>query len=404
MKKTRILFYSHDSFGLGHFRRSLTIASFLVRHIKGLSVLMLTGLDSAASFEAPRGVDFVKLPSIWKAGPDQYQTRHLRVSFARVHRMRAQLVRDVVRAFDPMLFVVDNVPLGVDAELMPTLKYLKKKRPHVRIVLTMRDVLDTPDHICPRWREIGVYDALEDFYDEIWIAGCRALFDPVTLYQFPPRVARRARFCGYVVRSVTPGETVYLRKQFRLEGAPVVVASCGGGGDGYPLLDAFAGAARPLAADGIRSVVFLGPDMPPEQRRDLKERLLPLSEYVTTFDYRPDLVAFLDLASATVSMAGYNTTCELVAMRKRAAVVPRVYPRFEQLLRAQAFERHGLMRVVHPDVLDAGELEGAVRCCLEEANEGSAADLPEGVDFAGLSRITRRVRKHLELEQKGDEG
>ncbi len=400
MKKTRILFYSHDSFGLGHFRRSLTIASFLVRHIKGLSVLMLTGLDSAASFDAPRGVDFVKLPSIWKAGPDQYQTRHLRVSFARVHRMRAQLVRDVVRAFDPMLFVVDNVPLGVDGELLPTLKYLTKKRSHVRIILTMRDVLDTPEHICPRWRETGVYEALEDFYNEIWIVGCRALFDPISLYRFPPRVARRVRFCGYVVRSSAPGETHYLRKQFRLENAPVVVASCGGGGDGYPLLDTFAKAARPLAADGVRSVVFLGPDMPPDQRRDLKERLLPLSECVTTFDYRPDLVAFLELASATVSMAGYNTTCELVAMKKRATVVPRVYPRFEQLLRAQAFERYGLMHVVHPDVLDPKTLEHAVRASLADAQGDRVASLPEGVDFAGLSRITKRVRKHLELERE----
>ncbi|RMD84277.1 MAG: hypothetical protein D6815_04570, partial [Candidatus Dadabacteria bacterium] len=383
-RKTRILFYCHDSFGLGHFRRSLTIASYLVRHIKGLSVLMLTGLDTAASFEAPRGVDFVKLPSIVKAGPDVYQTRHLRVSFARVHRMRAQLVRDVVRAFDPMMFVVDNVPLGVDAELLSTLKYLKRRRPHVRVALTLRDVLDTPEHICPRWRETGVYEALEDFYDEVWVVGCRDLFDPVRLYQLPPRVARRVRFCGYVVRWSEPGDANYVRKQFRLEGGPVVVASCGGGGDGYPLLDTYAKVARRLAADRVRSVVFLGPDMPPEERRQLKERLLPLSQWVTTFDYRPDLVAFFDLATATVSMAGYNTSCELVVRNKQAAVVPRVFPRVEQLLRAQAFARHGLMRVVHPDDLSAERLEAEVRSAIEDGLSGLQNPWPEGLDFAGL--------------------
>jgi len=299
----------------------------------------------------------------------------------------------------PQLFVVDNVPLGVDKELLPTLKYLRHRRPQVRIMLTLRDVLDTPDHICPRWQELGIYDALEDFYDEVWVVGCRELFDPIALYEFPPRVARRVRFCGYVVRSGQPGETEYIRRQFHLEGAPVVVASCGGGGDGYPLLDTFAHSGAQLAAEGVRSVVFLGPDMEPERRRELKERLLPLSDHITTFDYRPDLVTFLQLASATVSMAGYNTICELVSLGKRATVVPRVYPRFEQLLRASAFQRHGLLNVVHPDELTPQSLTDAVLASIAQHDTGGTSTLPEGVDFAGLSRITRRVRKHLESEE-----
>ncbi len=123
----RLLFYSHDSFGLGHFRRSLTIASYLARHIEGLSILMLTGLDSAASFEAPAGVDFVKLPSIWKSGPDQYRTRHLRVSFQRVRRIRENMISTVTKAFDPSVVVVDNVPRGVEGEVLPTLRKVLPK-------------------------------------------------------------------------------------------------------------------------------------------------------------------------------------------------------------------------------------------------------------------------------------
>jgi len=395
--KRRILFYSHDTFGLGHFRRSLTIASYLSRHIDGLSILMLTGLDSAASFEALAGVDFVKLPSISKSGPDQYHTRHLRVSFHRVRRIRENLILTVAKAFDPSLVVVDNVPRGAEGELLPTLRWLRSHRPGVRLVLTLRDVLDAPEKIVPQWRELGVYGALQRFYDEIWVAGSQPIFDPIALYEFPPAIAQRVKFCGHVVRSTRPEDADAVGRELRLGSAPLVVVSCGGGGDGYPLISAYIDAAEPLAREGLHSAVFLGPDMPSVQRRELKQRLLPLSDHVHTYDFRPDLVSFLRLASVSVSMAGYNTVCELVTMRKPAVVVPRAYPRIEQVLRAEAFAARGLLRLVRPEELNPITLRREIEALLRAPAPDGGGALPEGIDFAGLGRIARRVRKHLGL-------
>jgi predicted glycosyltransferase len=393
--KRRILFYSHDSFGLGHFRRSLTIASYLARRIDDVSILMLTGLDMRASFDAPVGIDFVKLPSIWKSGPDEYRSRHLRVSFNRVRRMRANLIRTIARIFDPSLLVVDNVPRGAGGELLPTLRFLREQRPYTRVALTLRDVLDTPEHIVAQWRALNVYDVLERLYDEIWVAGCQAVFDPITLYELPPAVAARLKFCGYVVRSSPPGDVEALRRELRLGPEPLIVVSCGGGGDGYPLISTYIEAARPLAEEGIQSAVFLGPDMPAAQRRDLKQRLLHNSDRFMTFDFRPDLVSFLMIASASVSMAGYNTVCELTALRTPALVVPRVYPRTEQKLRADAFAALGLLRVLRPEELRPDTLRTALRNLLKAPAQPVAPQCRRGIDFAGLTRITRRVRKHL---------
>jgi predicted glycosyltransferase len=396
----RILFYSHDSFGLGHFRRSLSIAGYLARRIPSTSALMLTGLDSAATFEAPPGVDFVKLPGIAKSGPDQYQSRHLRVSFSRVQRIREQLIHGVVRAYNPDLFVVDNVPRGVEGELLPTLRYLKRRRPHTRIVLTMRDVLDTPANIVPLWRRVGMFGVLDEYYDEIWIVGCQSVFDPVALYEMPARLARKVRFCGYVVRGSHAQVSADIVRELRLGGEPCVTVSCGGGGDGYALIDAYVDAGKQLAAKGVKSFVFLGPDMPPGQRRRLKERLLPLSENIHTFDYRPDLISFLQLSTASLSMAGYNTVCELVSLRKAAVVVPRVQPRLEQLLRARALADRGLLEVVMPDDLVSRTLFDALHTAIAGAAARSLSPLPSSIDFGGLRRIARRARIHLALKEQ----
>jgi len=379
----------------------LTIAGYLARHIEGVSVLMLTGLDSAASFEAPAGVDFVKLPGVRKSGADQYQSRHLRVSFARVQRIREQLIHGVARAFNPSLFVVDNVPRGIDGELLQTLRYFRRRRPQTRIALTLRDLLDTPENIVPLWNELGIYQILADYYDEIWIAGCKEMFDPISLYEFPDQVAQAVKYCGYVVRSHPDQDTDQLAREFKLGDSPFVLVSCGGGADGFPLIDAYVEVARRLGAEGIRSVVFLGPDMPISERRALKERLLPMNDYVLTFDYRPDLVGFLEMATVSVSMGGYNTVAEVVSRAKPAVVIPRTTPRVEQLLRAQKLSEYGLLQIVTPEELGPDSLESAVRDRLAQARGGGTPSLPESMDFAGLRRITRRVTRHLGVEEEG---
>jgi predicted glycosyltransferase len=124
--------------------------------------------------------------------------------------------------------------------------------------------------------------------------------------------------------------------------------------------------------------------------------MLACGDDFLVFDYRPDLVCFLGLAAASVSMAGYNTVCELLSLEVPAVLVPRVEPRVEQLLRARAFEKNGMVEVVEPHQLGPDNLETAVRRCLQTRESGQAGGLPEGVDFSGLRRMERQVRRHLE--------
>src|SRR5262249_48683228 len=55
-----------------------------------------------------------------------------------------------------------------------------------------------------------------------------------------------------------------------------------------------------------------------------------------------------------VSMGGYNTLIEALRSGTPTVCVPRVSPRTEQLLRAQAFARLGLLRLLPPERLEPG--------------------------------------------------
>jgi len=98
-------------------------------------------------------------------------------------------------------------------------------------------------------------------------------------------------------------------------------------------------------------------------------------------------------------MAGYNTVAELVAHRRRALVVPRVYPRREQWLRARALERLGLLRSIELEGLTPAGLLEAIRAGLDRA---PPSRLP--LDFGGLRRITQRAARLLGLAPQAASG
>lgn len=397
--RKRILFYSHDSYGLGHFSRSFTIASFLQRRIEGLSNLMVTGLDTAVAIEPPPGIDIVKLPGLRKAGTSRYATRHLRTSFSRVRRMRAHMIKSVVRAFDPHLLVVDNVPRGLDGELMTTLRYLRQRRPETRVALTLRDILDEADRIVEEWQRLEVYDVIDRFYDDVWIAGSENVYDSVGAYQVPARIADRFHYCGYVSRSADRDDSEFLRSEFGLDSRPCVLVSCGGGDDGFPLIESYVTAVERFTPPGmLQSILFLGPQMPQELRRRLRRTIQDRKNDFLVFDWRADLVSFLPLADVTVSMGGYNTVAEALAAKRQAIIVPRERPRREQLVRAERFQELGLLTCLRAAEADPPRMAAVLEAALGRARDTARLATAPQLDLAGLTRIRRRVSRHLGVD------
>jgi predicted glycosyltransferase len=70
---------------------------------------------------------------------------------------------------------------------------------------------------------------------------------------------------------------------------------------------------------------------------------------VRYLDFVDDMAAHIGAADVIVAMGGYNSVCELLAAGRPALVVPRVSPRREQLIRAEALSARGMLHMVHPD-------------------------------------------------------
>ena len=346
---TCVMTYSHDGFGLGHLRRNTTIASHLARDVPESSVLMLIGCPAGAVFSLPAGVDFIKLPSIIKRDTGVWHPLRLRIGLDKTKELRSAILQQVARVFHPQLLLVDHVPLGVWGELLPLLAMLKRRVDPPQIVLGVRDILDHPEVTCALWGREGAYDAIREYYDEIFIYGCRNVFDTGFHYGIEREFAPMIRYCGYVCAKESYKSKEQMRKELQVEGRLIVITG-GGGADAYPMMQTCMRALKLMGSHARVEAVFIsGPQMDNQQRERLRDEAKGQKARVLT--HVEDPLSYLNAADLIVTMGGYNSLCQLLHLRKKPLVVPRSGPSAEQRMRAQLFADRGLADVLFPDDL-----------------------------------------------------
>jgi predicted glycosyltransferase len=337
---SRLLIYSHDSFGLGHIRRTRAIAQSLVARRDDLSILILSGSPVIGSFQFHGHIDFVRIPGVKKLRHGDYTSYSLDLDIEEVMSMRAEIIRRTAELFRPDIFLVDKEPLGMRGEVRDTLTMLKSQG--TVNILGLRDVMDAPVSLADEWQRKSAIPALRDLYDQIWVYGLPQVFDPLEGLPIPPAVHGKTVYTGYIRR--TPEADGAEPPPAGID-APYILVTTGGGGDGEALVDWVLSAYETDASIPLPAFVVLGPFMPASLQGQFRERAERLDKVaVTTF--QPNLESILRRAAGVVAMGGYNTFCEILSYDQRAVVVPRTVPRVEQYIRTARAQELGLLRML----------------------------------------------------------
>ena len=363
----RVMLYSQDGQGLGHLRRTHSIGARIGARRPDAAILTMSDSPLGPFFKPTPGHDYVKLPSIEKTGPGRWRGVNLALDVGELRALRADLLRAAVRSYRPDILLVDHLPAGAQGELLPTLRALEDAGGDTRVVLGLRDIIDHPDTVKARWAEDDAFAIIERHYDTVLVYGERSLFDVAEEYGFPDHLRSRLRYCGYVCTPAAPSYTRRVRNKYlrEREGDRLIVAMAGGGHDAYPMMQALLDAAPAIAAaEPCRLVLIFGPFMPSPLRRQLQ--LQARSQGLgTVFKTKvSDTLSYIDAADVLVTMAGYNTTVEILRAGRRAVVVPRSGPSAEQRMRARLFGQRGWVHTVDPDALRPEGVADAVLGCL----------------------------------------
>ncbi len=386
----RLMVYSHDTFGLGNIRRMLAICHHLHATLDDLSILIVSGSPMLQSFRVAKGIDYIKLPCLKRAETGELGVKFLPMEADEVIRLRRELLLSTMVSYRPDVVLVDKKPDGLAGELEPALRHVRCSLPETRVCLVLRDILDAPEKTAAEWRERGYNNVLHWYYDQILVLGSQNVFDVCAEYGLPPAISRKVMYCGYVARheAIEAPEKVRARLGMGPDEA-LVLATAGGGEDGFTVMQRSLEAARLMQAKRpVQMIVVAGPELAAEQRRRLSATAagMPRARVV---EFLPDMLSHMHAADVVISMGGYNTVCELATLHKRAIVAPRSEPVQEQAMRMERMAGMGPFVALTPETLNAQQLAEAVLAQLEATDRALRSEW--SLDMGALPRIARLI-------------
>jgi len=371
----RIMLYSHDTFGLGHLRRSRALAAALTEGDPHASAIILTGSPVAGRFTFPERVDHIRLPGVTKLSDGTYISQTLGLNIDDTTSLRAGLIQSAVERYEPDLLIVDKEPTGFRGELLPTLEYLRM-RGRTRVVLGLRDVLDEPEVLAAEWARKGAIAAAENLYDEIWVYGVRDVYDPTEGLPLSDETRARMYWTGYLRRQVTDASDT--------PQTPYILVTPGGGGDGAAMVSLVLSAYEQDPDLKPNAVLIYGPFLSGDVRDAFDARVSKLGGRVTAVGFESRIEALFAGAVGVVCMGGYNTFCEVLSFDKPAVILPRTKPRLEQWIRASRAEDLGLVRMLDEfrDGMTTQAMIEAIRALPDQPkpSESGADGLLDGLE------------------------
>ena len=353
----RILCYTQNLIGVGHFVRMLAIA-------RGLGTAHEVHLVDGGRAVPHRGGAFdprlVPLPRLIREG-GRMVTEEPGRSVADALAERTRLLTEAVERIRPEVVLVDHYPFSrweLDAEIAGMIAAARSARSGVSVVCSARDNLwSNYRSAAPDDYARGVLARLEKLFDGMLVHTDPAFWQLEEAFRRTAEIALPRHYTGFVVDRQAVSSPVASPLP-----EPYAVLSCGGSTSNLRFLHAAIEAFGRLRArvGAMPLLVFPGPVGAADHAAlraatvDAPSRLLGFS---------PDFPAWLAGSALSISRAGYNTCAQLLAAGTRSILVPNP-ENADQAPRARRLADLGLATVVPGDPPDADAIASAIVTAL----------------------------------------
>lgn len=356
-----ILHYTQHVLGIGHLFRSLAID----RALAPATVHLVTG-GPAVTLNLPDNVCHHAMPAL--AMDSEFKTMHTVEEGAdeeSVWQQRQEQLLALFHHLQPEVLLIEMFPFGrkrFARELLPVLAANRERTRPALTLCSVRDILVEKDDQAKF--EKKVLQWLNPYFDGVLVHS-----DPA-LIRFEQTFARTADitcplyYTGYVAQGSLLPDRAGARRELGLPAAEtLLLASAGSGTVGGELLTAAIGASIHLRQQlPHRLLMFHGPHAEEELRLRL-HRLATGHDHIEVRDFTPRFVDHVLAADLSISMAGYNTTMNLLACRTPGLLLPFDQNR-EQRMRLEALVAGGYLQLLEERELEVVALAERLRRAL----------------------------------------
>lgn len=363
MKK--LMFYCQHILGMGHLVRSMEIVRGLTQYFE---VCFINGGEIVPGFVTPPNIQIINLPAI-KTDTEfkELQLVDNTQSLEAVQELRREQLLLLFEQIQPDCLIIELFPFGrrrFSFELIPLLEQAKKQE-KTRIICSLRDIVVNKQD--QNRHEEKVCKLINKYFDMVLIHG-----DPQfqTLEESFSRVCDlkcAVHYTGYVVQNLED-HVALVEPQLK---KPLILVSVGGGRFGHELLECTILTAAILRERIPHQILmFAGPFIPNEKYAELRTLAADYTN-LEIYRYTPNLLKYMKEAELSISMAGYNTTMNVLTTNVKAMMLPFTgNDDQEQTFRAKKLEKLGII-----DVIDSEDLvpevfaNKIINCLSKQANK-----------------------------------
>ncbi len=379
----RLMFYCQHILGIGHLVRSLEIVRGLLQDFE---IFFINGGEVVDGFpvpdRAPHGpaghqVHLINIPAIKTDSefrelqiPDGFQT------VEQVLAHRRDLLLSIFEQVQPNVLMIELFPFGrrrFSAELIPLLE--QAKAADTKVVCSLRDIVVTKQDRARH--EEKICRLMNQYFDLLLIHG-----DP----QFMPLEVSFSRvqdlncpvhYTGYVAQMNGPDPA---EAPIPSVPQPLILTSIGGGRFGHELLHCVAQASEFLEDQIPHQIqMFTGPFCPDDVYASLRDIALQRRN-LTVERFTPHLLHYMRQADLSISMAGYNTTMNVLTTGVRSMLLPfQGNDDQEQRLRSERLAELGIVQVIQRQDLEPERFAQKVIASLQQAPASIRFDM-QGVE------------------------
>jgi predicted glycosyltransferase len=349
----KIFVYCQHVLGIGHLFRALEICKAL----KGHAVVLITGGPPIA-IDLPEHVRSFCLPQLqMDSGFRGLLSADQQRSVDQIKEQRQQALFTLFEKETPDIFLVELYPFGRKAfrfELDPVLEAISEKRlASCKVICSVRDILVEKED--QQRHENRALKILNQFFDAILVHSDPKLIRLEETFFRADDLKIPVVYTGFIAQQCPAGARKKIRDQLGLDGGQkLIITSAGGGSVGSVLLESVVNAFQRIAGDNIHYLrIYTGPYIAESDFESLRRRT---RQRVFVGKFSADFLSYLAAADLSISMAGYNTSMNILATRVRALVWP-FSQNQEQIMRADRLAGIGALKVITRQDLAPQRLE-----------------------------------------------
>lgn len=264
------------------------------------------------------------------------------------------------------------------------------------MILGLRDIIDEPDRVIDIWNRANMYSTIDRLFDRIVIYGQESVYDTCGTYAFPATLVEKTSYAGFISGS---RGTVEPRRVTEKASRPTVLVTVGGGEDGGQIVNSYIEMLRAhIDSIAFDSIVLAGPLLSVARVGEIRSMAVGLP--IEVHHFVPDMTSLLAGSDLVISMGGYNAVSEIMAHANRALLVPREWPRREQLIRAELLTALGYSDLLRMSALTPESLWSHVNSALTmpDAPLAKLRDTSQ-ISLAGASSMAETLLQSVRLRQ-----